>query len=319
MADHRIPVIDLSPLAGGDMNGLARVAAAIGQACRGIGFFYVTGHGVPPSLRAAVFEQAATLFAAEPKLKEAIAIERSPHNRGYVGFGAESLDPAKPADLKEAFNLGLDLPQDDSEVVAGLPFRGVNLWPDLPGFKVTMLSYFDALWGLGRRLHGAMALDLGLPLDHFEALLNRPMATLRLLHYPPRPAEVAAGQLGAGTHTDYGNLTLLATDMMGGLEVRTRDGQWLKAPVIPDAFVCNIGDCLMRWTNDTYVSTPHRVVSPHGLERYSIAFFLDPNPEALVACLPTCTPPDRPARYRPITAADYLRSRLEATYKPVPA
>jgi isopenicillin N synthase-like dioxygenase len=140
------------------------------------------------------------------------------------------------------------------------------------------------------------------------------MATLRVLHYPPRPASVAAGALGAGEHTDYGNLTLLATDGVPGLEVRTRDGTWLRAPVVADALVCNIGDCLMRWTNDVYVSTPHRVVSPGDRDRLSVAFFLDPNPDTVVACLPGCAGHDQPPRYLPITGADYLRQRLDATY-----
>jgi isopenicillin N synthase-like dioxygenase len=122
------------------------------------------------------------------------------------------------------------------------------------------------------------------------------------------------GQLGAGVHTDYGNVTLLATDAAGGLMVRDRSGQWLDAPVIPGAFVCNIGDCLMRWTNDIYVSTPHKVVTPPGRDRYSIAFFLDPDPDARVACLPTCTDATRPMKYPPVSAADFLRSRLEPTY-----
>jgi isopenicillin N synthase-like dioxygenase len=120
------------------------------------------------------------------------------------------------------------------------------------------------------------------------------------------------GQLGAGEHTDYGNLTLLLTDEVGGLEVRTRDGDWLAAPHRLDAFICNIGDCLMRWTNDVYVSTPHRVVSPPGRRRTSVAFFLDANPEAVVECLPTCRGGGE--RYPPVAAADYLGSRLDATY-----
>jgi isopenicillin N synthase-like dioxygenase len=100
--------------------------------------------------------------------------------------------------------------------------------------------------------------------------------------------------------------------------VRNRDGRWIEAPAIPGAFVCNIGDCLMRWTNDVYVSTPHKVVSPHNRERYSVAFFLDPDPDALVECLPTCIATDRPALYAPVIAADFLRSRLEPTYAPIP-
>lgn len=308
-----IPVIDLAPLADGP-EGLRAVAAELGAACRGVGFFYVTGHGVPARLRADTFAMGDRFFALPAATKAEVAITRSPHNRGYVGFGTETLDPAKAADLKEAFNVGLELGPDDPEILAGRPFRGLNLWPELQGFRDTMLAWYDACWQLGRRLHQALAVDLGLPPGFFEDKLDRPMATLRILHYPPRPTATTPGALGAGEHTDYGNLTLLATDGVAGLEVRTRDGEWLKAPSIEDAFVCNIGDCLMRWTNDVYVSTPHRVVSPEGMERRSIAFFLDPNPDARVECLPTCTGPDRPPLYPPVTGADYLRQRLDATY-----
>jgi isopenicillin N synthase-like dioxygenase len=311
----QIPIIDVSDLGGSSASAALRdVVADIGRACREVGFFYVKGHGVAPSLVDAAFARARAFFALPVAEKERISIRRSAHNRGYVAMQGEALDPSKPADLKEAFNLGLDLAADDPEVIAGQPFRGVNLWPDQPDFRETMLAYFDAAWLLGRQLHRAFALDLGLPVDWFEDKLDRPMATLRALHYPPRPASVAQGQLGAGEHTDYGNVTLLATDGVGGLEVRTRAGDWLAAPSIEGAFVCNIGDCLMRWTNDVYVSTPHRVNAP-GQERYSIAFFLDPNPEAIVAALPTCVSADRPANYPPIRAADFLRSRLDPTYE----
>ena len=173
-----------------------------------------------------------------------------------------------------------------------------------------MLAYFDACLALGVDIHRAFARDLGLPPDFFADKLERPLATLRLLHYPPR---AAPGEIGAGEHTDYGNITLLATDGVGGLEVRTRDGDWIDAPRIPGAFVVNIGDCLMRWTNDVYVSTPHRVVSRGAGERYSIAFFLDPHPMAR-SRRSVCVPAGAAPKYPPILAHDYLRSRFEATY-----
>ena len=316
MADptRGIPVIDVGPLYDGSASGTASVADAIGRACRETGFFYAAGHKVSPELVADGFAAAQKLFALPAAQKMRVSIKLSPHNRGYVGLLGEALDPSKPPDLKEAFNIGLDLAADDPQVLAGLPFRGVNLWPDLAGFRTAMLAYYDAVWTLGRRLHRAFALDLGLPEAYFDDKLDRPMAILRLLHYPARPPATAAGQLGAGEHTDYGNLTLLATDAAGGLEVRTRGGEWVAAPSIEGAFVCNIGDCLMRWTNDVYVSTPHRVVSPPGRERYSIAFFLDPNPDTVVAVLPSCRGPGGSERYAPIVAAEYLRSRLDPTY-----
>ena len=259
----------------------------------------------------AAFAQSAAFFARPLAQKQALAIERVGGNRGYSGLMHEALDPKRGADLKEAFNIGLDLAPDDPEIVARAPFRTLNVWPDLgPVSATTMLAYFDACAALAGAIHRAFARDLGLPLDFFLDKFDRPMATLRLLHYP---APAGAGEIGAGEHTDYGNITLLATDDVGGLEARTRAGAWIAAPPMPGAFIVNIGDCLMRWTNDVYVSTPHRVVNRSGRERYSIAFFFDPNPEAQVEAIPSCLAPGEAARYAPILAADYLRMRLDAS------
>ena len=308
-----IPVIDLAAFAG----DTASLGTTLGCAARDMGFFCITGHGVASSLIDAVFAQSKQFFAQEIAAKDALSIRHSPHNRGYVALGEERLDASKPGDVKAAFNIGLDIPPDHPEVLAGTPFRGVNVWPDaaeLPNFRATMLSYFDACHRLGMSLHRALAHDLGVAENFFDDKLDQPLATLRLLHYPPRPDRFEPGQTGAGEHTDYGNITLLATDDAGGLEVRTRSGDWISPPTISGALICNIGDCLMRWTNDVYVSTPHRVVNPVGRERYSIAFFLDPNPEAVVESLPSCITADQPARYAATTGAAYLKSRLDATY-----
>ncbi len=302
-----LPIIDLSSWSGGGAVA-AEVAKAIGAACRDVGFFYVVGHGVPTTLMDEAFAQSRRFFALPLADKQAIAIETVGGNRGYSALMHEALDPSRGPDLKEAFNVGFELAPDDPEFLAGKPFRSLNAWPNLAGFRETMLAYYDACAALGARLHRAFARDLGVPTDTFADKFDRPMATLRLLRYPAAADE----RIGAGAHTDYGNLTLLATDEVGGLEVRTRAGAWIEAPPLPGAFVVNIGDCLMRWTNDVYVSTPHRVVNRSGRERYSIAFFFDPNPEAEVAVIPSCVPRGEPARYRPIAAADYLKLRLDA-------
>jgi len=312
MAAADIPVIDISALvAGGDA---APAAAAIGAACRGAGFFYITGHGLSPDEIGRVFDAARRFFASPAEVKARIALSAATGNRGYVPMKGEALDPSRPADLKEAFNIGLELPPDDPEMRAGARFRAVNLWPDDAAFRATVAGYFDRAWAVGRLLHRAFATDLGLDPGFFDDKLDRPLATLRLLHYPPRPEAVEVGQMGAGEHTDYGCVTLLLTDEAGGLQVKRRDGGWIDAPPRPGAIICNIGDCLMRWTNDVYVSTPHRVINPAGRERFSVAFFLDPNPDAWVACLPGCLGPGGVARYPGIRADDYLLSRLTATY-----
>jgi isopenicillin N synthase-like dioxygenase len=317
MLDTRslIPIVDVAPLLAGNAQGERAVARQIGDACRGIGFFYITGHGVTPETLKAVFDNAAMFFRSPTPFKTRSAFVGAGGNRGYIKLGGEALDPNKPADVKEAFNIGLELAPDDPDLLARKPFRAWNLWPNVPGFRATMLAYFTQMLELGRVLHRAFALDLGIDPSYFDDKFKKPMATLRLLHYPPIDKPLDEGQLGAGEHTDYGNVTLLATDSSGGLMVRDRSGHWLDAPVIPGAYVCNIGDCLMRWTNDIYVSTPHKVVNPPGKDRYSIAFFLDPDPDAVVACLPTRADATRPAKYAPVSGADFLKSRLEPTYK----
>jgi isopenicillin N synthase-like dioxygenase len=301
----RLPIIDLTGFSDG---AFERISKEIAAACRSVGFFYLVNHGVASELMHRAFAESGEFFAEPITKKAALAIEEVGGNRGYSGLRHEALDPKAGADFKEAFNIGLDLAPDDPEILAGAPFRTLNVWPDQPSFKPTLLAYFNACSLLANALHRAFASDLGLPLGFFKDKLDRPMATLRLLHYP-----AGSGEIGAGEHTDYGNITLLATDDVGGLEVRTRAGDWIAAPPLSGAFVVNIGDCLMRWTNDVYVSTPHRVVNRSRRERYSIAFFFDPNPEALVAAIPSCVPPGEAPRYPPILAADYLKMRLEAS------
>jgi isopenicillin N synthase-like dioxygenase len=285
-------------------------AAELGRACRDTGFFLLTGHGISPALTDQILREADRIFDLPTPDKEKLSILRHGQNRGWVAKGTERLDEKSgQVDRKEAFNIGLDLEPDDPRVLAGEPFRALNVWPDLPGFRATTLRYFNALWGLGVDLHRAVARDLGLPEHHFCASFDTPLATLRLLRYPPGTG--AEGEIGAGAHTDYGSLTLLLTDGEPGLQVRPRGRDWMDVPHAPGAFVVNIGDCLMRWTNDTYVSTPHRVRPPRHRRR-SVAFFLDPNPDAVIAPLPGTGVPKYPA----ITGAAYLRSRLDATYSP---
>ncbi len=300
-----LPVIDATGLNGRDCAARARLAGEIGRVCREIGFFYLAGHGLPPAFLDQVMAATRAFFALPQAQKEALKISAGSDNCGYVGLRAEALDPGNNVDDKEAFNIRVDPPW--------APPARAGLWPELTGFALTMTDYFHRLLRLGVDLHRPIARDLGLADDFFEASFSQPMATLRLLHYPPASAR-ADGGFGAGAHTDYGNLTLLLTDDAGGLEVQQHDGTWIAVPHIPGAFVCNIGDCLMRWTNDAYRSTTHRVTNPAGRDRYSMAFFLDAAADALVEAIPGCTGPGNPARYPPVRAGDYLASRFAATY-----
>ncbi len=301
-----LPVIDISGLRSNRLEERRAVARELGRACREIGFFYAVGHDLGVQRIERTFAAARDFFAQPSETKQALSIKLSANDVGYIGLEDEQLDPTSPADYKEAFNIGLELPVDHPAIVEGRVFRGVNFWPDIPGWRDLMLDYYDRCWSTGRLIHKGFALDLNIDEDFFEDKLDQPIGILRLLHYPPENREEA--QLGAGAHTDYGNITLLATDGVAGLQVRRRDGRWVDAPAIPGALICNIGDCLMRWTGDVYVSTPHRVVRPVS-HRYSVAFFLDPNPEARVETLPGMA-----AKYPPTTGGAYLKEKLDMTY-----
>ena len=300
---NQIPIIDISALFDEDLKARRAVAALIGAACRGTGFFAITGHRVPRRLVEQTFAASALFFSQPAATKQKLEIGKLGSNRGYVGMGVETLDENAAADHKEALNL----------IWTDNRTRPPNVWPALPDFERPVQQYFDAVLAVGRLLHHAFALDLDLPESFFDDKIDAPLATLRMLHYPAAHHTDPQGRIGAGTHTDYGNITLLATDAVAGLEIRNRDGLWIKPPTLPDAFLCNIGDCLMRWTNDVYTSTPHRVLKPEA-ERYSIALFLDPNPDALVSAIPSCVVVGSESSYPPILTRDYLKQRFESTY-----
>ncbi len=311
---NQVPVIDLAPLLTGTLAGRTAVAHEIGAAARDIGFFAVANHGIADDLIADVFAAAKRFFALPEAVKARVAIEQSPHYLGFARLGSERLDPTRRGDVKESFNMGREIAADDPAYRAGKPFVGLNQWPELPGFRSTLLAYYAALLDLGLRLHQAIALDLGIDSNYFADAFRAPLSALRLLHYPPHPGEFDGDQFGAGPHTDYGNISLLAQDQTGGLEVRTRGGAWIAVPPTPGTFVCNIGDALMRWSNDVYISNPHRVINRSGRERYSVVFFCEPDGDARVECLPQCSGAGNPPKYAPIAFADYLRGRIEPTY-----
>ena len=308
-----IPVIDLAPfLDGSDPAG---VAERIGAACRTSGFLYLVNHGIDPALIDAAMAQARRFFALPEPRKMALHIARSPAHRGYVPLFGENTDPTKHADLKEAFDLARDLPPDDPDVRAGKPLHGPNVWPDdLPGFRGVIETYYEALKRLAAQLMEAFAISLRIDRGFFRPMIDQSMAALRLLHYPPQAATDLDNAVGCGAHTDYGCVTILAQDEVGGLQVRDTRGEWVAAPPVKGAFVVNLGDQMARWTNDVFAATPHRVINLSGRERYSMPFFFEPNYDAVISCLATCRSADHPAKYKDVVAGEYLLSRFDATF-----
>jgi isopenicillin N synthase-like dioxygenase len=311
-----LPTIDVSSFATGAAPTPRRdeVAELIDATCRDTGFFLITGHGVDPSVKAGMLAAAREFFAMPLERKQAIAIGNSSCHRGYVGFETETLDEATGGDLKETLDTGGEHGPDHPEVRAGVPLFGPNQFPDLPGFREAWQRYRAQAIEAAERVQRAMARALGMPDDHIVALPGgETMYHLRLIHYPPQRT-VAPGQLGCGVHTDYGTVTVLADDGIGGLQVMRRDGRWIDVRVPAGALVVNLGDLMALWTNDRWVSNPHRVVNPPDTDRYSMPLFVTPPFHAEIACLPTCLAPGESPRYEPQRAGPYLLSRFDATH-----
>jgi isopenicillin N synthase-like dioxygenase len=307
-----VPILDLAPLTDG--GSIEPLAQALRQACLSTGFFYVKNHGISQHLVERVFATTKRYFDLPVEQRMAHKMDER-FRRGFMPQGINQ-HPGYAPDLKESYEVGVDLPLTDPDVAAGRPLHGPNRWPpDFPELKETSEAYFAAATSLGMRLLRPIARSVGMPEDYFYQFARKPMVQMRLFHYPPQPP-VTDAQFGVAPHTDYGLVTLLLQDAIGGLELRKRESdEWLAAPYVPGTLVVNIGDLFQRWTNDLYISNLHRVVNRTGLERFSIPTFFNLDYDAMVECLPTCQSADDPPRYAPIACGDYLVSRFRTVQK----
>lgn len=296
-----LPVIDV-----GDFETSAAARASIVQAVTcaltDVGFMYVRGHGLDGSLVAEAFAASRTFFTAPRAVKDHCAYTDVDLNFGYQSLEVESLDPAAAPDLKESFTMRNALAMDAT----------AHHWPSAH-FRDIALRFFAASFAAGKRILAVLAACLELPQDFFAARHRGENVTLRFLHYPRNLPVRSAAQLGAGAHTDYGSITLLLQDDVGGLEVLDGEGRWQPAPRLDGALLINTGDLMERWTNGRFRSTRHRVQPLLGPDdRYSIALFVDPDPEVEIVCIPSCS--DGQPRHPPITAREHIRQKIAATH-----
>lgn len=310
----KLPVVDIAALSSSDLGKRQAVANALHDACRDYGFFYCTGHGVPTALMQTVLRQSRAFFGLSPEQKRKLDKAGSACNRGYEAIGNQTLQAGAPPDRKEGFYIGEEVAPDDPR--HGHFNLGRNQWPaDLPGFRPVMMAYYGALTVVGEALIRGLALSLKLPEYEFDAFTHRPLCAVRLLHYPPGRPQLP-DEMGAGAHTDFGGVTLLLQDDVGGLQIKAKDGGgWIDAPNLDGAYIVNLGDMIARWTNDYYVSTLHRVINCSGRERYSVPFFYSGNPQYQVKCIETCLAPDDSPKYPPITVEQHMKAMYARTYR----
>jgi len=311
MENREIVNVDLS-------EGDELAARQLRRGCLKDGFFYLKGHGVEEELIKAVFEEARKFFALPLETKMMLSTSTNRNNRGYTRMGEETLDPESQSsgDTKEGYYIGVE--ESESDALSETPFHGPNLWPSeelLPQWRDVMMAYHNRMVRLGRRMCPVVSRALGLPPAYFDGYFVQPIAILRLLRYSEAKSEPHLGVFGAGAHTDYGMLTFLRTDQQPGLQIRPRGcDDWVNVPPMNEAFIVNVGDMLQRWTNDLFLSTPHRVVSTSGQERFSVPFFYDPGYHSEIRCVETCVSGENPARYPPVIAGEHIMEMYEKTH-----
>lgn len=269
-----------------------------------VGFAYLVGHGIDGALVADVFAASAE-FHALP-LAERMRIALDANHRGFIPIDMSTDRTSTLAEVTRPNQSESFMMMRDS--APGEYLAGPNQWPDLPGFRERVERYHDAMWQLGVRLVDLVADALGDAAGVIRSAFDPPTTWLRLLHYPPVPVSAPDDLYGSAPHCDFGFLTLLAQDGVGGLQVQTRDGEWVDVPPRAGAFVMNVGDILHRWSNGRLRSTPHRVLNRGGRERYSVPFFFDPHVSTVIR------PLGDPPRFDPIEFGDFVRSQLTATY-----
>lgn len=320
-----IPVIDLGALVAATRPSdewraaVEAVAAEIRAACRDTGFFCIANHGVPSELTEKVFA-ANRDFHVRPEA-EKLRLKLNAWHRGYQPMASTQMHtsarfaPAPAPNQLESFIIRDEVPADHPDFKVR-PFVGPNQWPDDAGeFRVTLEAYFDSTRVLAKELLPVFSVAVDEPPDFFDGFFDPPGSTLRLIHYPPTPSLRPDDFMGIYPHTDYGFITILAQDDVGGLEVHRVDGTWIEAPHIAGAFVVNIGDAFARWTNDVFNSSPHRVINKSTeRDRYSVAMFFDPNHGEIIRCLDGFVRDGSGPKYPPITYADYYQKRMDINH-----
>eukprot|EP00924_Labyrinthula_sp_SR-Ha-C_P010760 augustus_masked-scaffold_35-processed-gene-0.31-mRNA-1 protein AED:0.42 eAED:0.42 QI:0/-1/0/1/-1/1/1/0/331 len=318
----KIPVLDFSGFYSPDQKEKQKVADAVYKSFNEIGFLVLKNPGFRSDLIQDAFNETKKFYNLDMETKMKCEYSKERGNKGYLTMGGEKLDPSsKFMDLKETFDIGNDNEPDKP-----------NIWPEaVPKFKPVLLEYYNTMDKVHLDLLRCISLGLNLDEEFLTPLCNENHQNLRLLRYPPLDKKIQDKYkiedkdkeivIRAGKHTDYGSLTLLVQDQVGGLQVKPRGTDtWIDVPYIENSIVVNVADMLMRWSNDILVSTPHRVIShlePGKIvpERYSMAFFCNPNKKTTIEALPNTFSGSNPKKYPPVNSLEFLLARFNGTFK----
>ena len=305
---NTIPVVDIQALRNG--RNTRAVADALHAASKNPGFIYISGHGIPESAIQAGRSCAMDFFHHTESDKSSVSI--SPQHRGWLRRGGSRMQDDLDADLKESFIWGYE--DETGKTLEDHPLRGANQWPAfMPGMRAVAMAYYHHVHRVAVELMRGFAIGLGLDREFFLQHCSRPLSRASFVYYPPQAPKKDEILFGVGPHTDFGVLTVLCQDSVGGLQIRNTRGEWIPAPPIPGTLIVNVGDLLARWTEGAYQSTPHRVINQSGGERLSLVLAFDPDPETLIDARGVFGADYQP-REHPISCGDYLVWRFSKAF-----
>ena len=298
----RIPVLDVGPYLAGEPGSAAALASEIRRTCEDTGFLVIANHGIPQDLIDRAFAAAADFFAQPKETKLALQVREQ--NIGYLPYGGQTMKTSTVAKVnKPNFSESFYITVPDPDPAVQDVSEDLNQWPPgMTDFKATQVEYFQTMRALARQFLPAFALALDLPESYFEEDFQGPNCTVRLIQYAPQSPD-EEGLFGFAPHTDGSFITFLPRSKFPGLEVRAKDGVWIRPPDVPGAFVVNTGEMLARYSNDRFVPTPHRVINQSGMVRHAMPFFFGPNRQKVIHCAPTCVSDGNPPKYEPMSSA----------------
>ncbi|MDP3152288.1 MAG: 2-oxoglutarate and iron-dependent oxygenase domain-containing protein [Archangium sp.] len=308
---RRIPQLDLSHYTRGTPQERDTFIHAWGDGLKEFGFVSIINHGVDSDLIARTYADAARLFALQSEVKQQYEVPGGGGQRGYTSFGKEHAKNRKVGDLKEFWHVGRELPAGSAKKSV----YGDNPFPvELPTFKENSLALYRALDATAAVMLRALADSFKLPTETFADMAQEGNSILRIIHYPPLKDMFVPGGVRAAEHEDINLITLLCESTSSGLEILTRQGEWLTVDALKGQIVVDSGDMLSRITNEVIPSTTHRVVNPvstaDDVVRYSMPFFVHPFPDCMLKIFDQCVTPENPKRYPDITADAFLQQRL---------
>jgi len=309
-----IPVIDVAPLFNPNNNSklLTKTGDNIKKACKNVGYFYITNHQIPQYHLDTLIKLIRKFFNLSLEEKMKIHIEKSEIFRGYTPLGKEITNDQY--DWHECVDFGLE-----AKAINSRQLLGPNQWPDNPkNFRRALEIHWNLMIQLGRKITQGLSISLGLPRNYFEPYMNKSHSYMRITNYPPYNGSKKKNiGDGIGPHIDYGFLTILLQDKVGGLEIKNTNNKWFSVPIIPDTLLINIGHMIQRWTNDYYMATIHRVIPPKNEMRCSLPFFFEPNFDTVVSPLEKFCGKHNPSHYNPLHFGDYLTDTFKNSYSDI--